>query len=98
MLSQGFSCAAYVRQQGRSERAGKRIAEAAACIFASSYATRGLYLGLIQSCKACDVNPWSYFDDILRRLMSHPVRRLRELLPDQWRPAKRDARGLILQS
>ena len=44
LLSQGFSCAAYVRQQGRSERAGKRIAEAAACIFASSYATRGSIL------------------------------------------------------
>jgi len=45
-----------------------------------------LYLGLIQSCKACDVNPWEYFNDILRRIMSHPVSRLRELLPDQWKP------------
>ena len=43
-----------------------------------------LFLGLIQSCKACDVNPWEYFNDILRRIMSHPVSRLRELLPDQW--------------
>ena len=56
-----------------------------------------LYLGLIQSCKACDVNPWAYFDDILRRIMSHPIHRLRELLPDQWRPLERDARGMILQ-
>ena len=55
-----------------------------------------LYLGLIQSCKACDVNPWAYFDDILRRIMAHPVRQLRQLLPDQWRPLERDARGLIL--
>lgn len=60
--------------------------------------TAALYLGLIQSCKACDVNPWAYFDDVLRRIMSHPVKRLRELLPDQWRPAERDARGLILPS
>ena len=60
--------------------------------------TAALYLGLIQSCKVCDVNPWAYFDDILRRVMSHPVKRLRELLPDQWRPAERDARGLILSS
>ena len=57
-----------------------------------------LYLGLIQSCKACDVNPWAYFDDIFRRIMSHPVHRLRELLPDQWRPLERDSRGLVLQS
>ncbi len=45
-----------------------------------------LFLGLIQSCKACDVNPWEYFNDMLRRIMSHPVNRLRELLPDQWSP------------
>jgi len=54
-----------------------------------------LYLGLIQSCKACDLNPWAYFDDVLRRLMSHPVHRLRELLPDQWQPVTREAHGLI---
>ncbi len=45
-----------------------------------------LFFGLIQSCKACEVNPWKYFDDMLRRIMSHPVNRLRELLPDQWKP------------
>jgi transposase len=45
-----------------------------------------LYLGLIQSCKAFSVNPWEYFNDMLRRIMSHPVTRLRELLPDQWEP------------
>jgi len=45
-----------------------------------------LYLGLIQSCKAYSVNPWEHFNDMLRRIMSHPVNRLRELLPDQWEP------------
>ena len=57
-----------------------------------------LFLGLIQSCKACDVNPWKYFDDMLRRVMSHPVNRLRELLPDQWKPLPRDERGLIISA
>jgi transposase len=56
-----------------------------------------LYFGLIQSCKACGVDPFQYFDDVLRRVMSHSVSRLRELLPDQWQPLPRDARGLILQ-
>jgi len=55
-----------------------------------------LYLGLIQSCKACGVNPWEYFDDMLRRIMSHPVNRLRELLPDQWKHLPRDQHGLII--
>jgi hypothetical protein len=54
-----------------------------------------LFLGLIQSCKACDVNPWQYFDDVLRRIMRHPVKRLRELLPDQWKPLPRNEHGLI---
>ena len=57
-----------------------------------------LFLGLIQSCKACDVNPWEYFNDMLRRVMSHPVNRLRELLPDQWKPLPRDERGLIISA
>ncbi len=52
-----------------------------------------LYLGLIQSCKMNDVNPWAYFDDILRRIMPHPADKLRELLPDQWKPLTRDANG-----
>ncbi|MEJ2724063.1 MAG: IS66 family transposase [Deltaproteobacteria bacterium] len=55
-----------------------------------------LFLGLIQSCKACQVNPWEYFDDILKRIMSHPVNRLRELLPDQWQPLPKDEHGLII--
>ncbi|MCK9363827.1 MAG: hypothetical protein M0P74_09565 [Syntrophales bacterium] len=37
-----------------------------------------------------------YFDDMLRRIMSHPVSRLRELLPDVWKPLPKDKRGLLL--
>ncbi|MDY0280546.1 MAG: transposase domain-containing protein, partial [Salinivirgaceae bacterium] len=55
-----------------------------------------LFMSLIQSCKYCDINPWEYLDDILRRIMSHPVSRLRELLPDQWKPLPKDERGLLL--
>jgi len=55
-----------------------------------------LYMSLVQSCKDCNINPWEYFNDMLRRIMSHPVNRLRELLPDQWKPASKDERGLIL--
>ena len=55
-----------------------------------------LFMSLVKSCKDCDINPWEYFDDILRRIMSHPVSRLRELLPDQWKPLPKDKRGMIL--
>jgi transposase len=56
-----------------------------------------LYLGLIQSCKAFGVNPWAYFNDVLRRIMSHPVTQLRQLLPDQWKPLQRHPNGIIAQ-
>jgi transposase len=55
-----------------------------------------LFLGLIQSCKACGINPWEYFDDVLRRIMSHPANRLRELLPDQWQPLPKDENGMLI--
>ena len=54
-----------------------------------------LYFGLTQSCRACNVNPWDYFGDVLRRIMSHPVKQLRQLLPDHCQPLKRDANGMI---
>ena len=55
-----------------------------------------LFMSLVKSCKDCDINPWEYFDDLLRRIMNHPVTRLRELLPDQWKPLPKDENGLIL--
>ncbi len=57
-----------------------------------------LFMSLIKSCKDCRVNPWEYFDDLLKRIMSHPVSKLRELLPDQWQPLPKDERGLILKN
>lgn len=55
-----------------------------------------LFMSLIKSCKDCEINPWEYFDDMLRRIMSHSNTRLRELLPDQWQPLPKDERGLLL--
>jgi len=55
-----------------------------------------LFMGLIASCKARGINPWEYFDDMLRRIMSHPVNRLRELLPDTWEPLPKNERDMIL--
>jgi transposase len=55
-----------------------------------------LFMGLIASCKAREINPWEYFNDMLRRIMSHPVNRLRELLPDKWEPLHKHEQGMIL--
>ena len=55
-----------------------------------------LFMSLIKSCKDLDINPWEYLDDMLRRIMSHPISRLRELLPDQWKPLPKDNHGLLI--
>jgi hypothetical protein len=51
--------------------------EAAAIIFS-----------LVQTCRGLKINSREYLDDIMRRLMSHPINKLFELLPDQWFKSK----------
>jgi len=48
-------------------------------------------LSLIQSARALDLNPYEYLLDVYRRIMGHPVCRLSELLPAQWKAASTDA-------
>jgi transposase len=45
-------------------------------------------LSLLQSAKAVGVNPYEYLHDIYNRIMSHPVHRLRELLPAAWKKSR----------
>ncbi|MEW5864391.1 MAG: transposase [Pseudomonadota bacterium] len=42
---------------------------------------------LIQTCKLHAVEPFAYLADVLRRLPSHPINRVAELLPFRWQPA-----------
>jgi len=56
-----------------SERGGK------ACAIAMS---------LIHSAKALGINCQEYLTDVFSRIMSHPVNRLHELLPDEWKAAR----------
>lgn len=43
---------------------------------------------LLHSAKACGVNPYDNLHDIYNRIMSHPVSRLHELLPEAWKQAR----------
>jgi hypothetical protein len=45
-------------------------------------------LSLVQTCRGLSINPRDYLEDVMRRLMSHPVNKLHELLPDQWSKAR----------
>ncbi len=40
---------------------------------------------LAQTCRALDINPYDYFDDVLRKIQGHPYSKLNELLPHNWK-------------
>lgn len=44
-----------------------------------------ILFSLIQTCRALEINPREYLEDVMRRLMSHNSQKLYELLPDQWK-------------
>ena len=41
---------------------------------------------LVASCKLNDHDPFAYFNDVLRRVSTHPAGRIDELLPCNWTP------------
>lgn len=41
-------------------------------------------LSLVQTCRALNINPREYLEDIMRRFNDHPMIRLHELLPHHW--------------
>ena len=45
-------------------------------------------LSLVQTCRNLGINPQEYLEDVLRRIMSHPARRIEELLPNLWLAAR----------
>lgn len=45
-------------------------------------------LSLVQTCRALNINPRTYLEDICRRIMGHSARKLHELLPDEWLKAQ----------
>lgn len=48
-------------------------------------------LSLIQTCRNLGINPQEYLEDVLRRIMSHPAKRIAELLPDEWLAARQQS-------
>ena len=45
-------------------------------------------LSLTQTCRALNINPRTYLEDICRRIMGHSANKLHELLPDEWLKAQ----------
>ena len=43
-----------------------------------------ILLTFAQTCRALKINPWEYFEDLLRRYHSHPYNQLEDFLPNNW--------------
>jgi hypothetical protein len=42
---------------------------------------------LIASCRRHGIDPFAYLRDVLVRVLTTPISRIRELLPAYWKPA-----------
>jgi len=48
--------------------------------------TAAVLMSLCATCKAWNIDPFAYLRDVLDRVSTHPMSRIEELLPDQWKP------------
>ena len=48
--------------------------------------TAAVLRSFIASCKRCGREPFAWFRDVLSRIPAHPLNRLAELLPHNWKP------------
>src|ERR1700726_3781812 len=53
--------------------------------------TAAILMSFIATCKRCGVEPFAWFRDVLSRIATHPVHRLAELLPHNWKPIESSA-------
>ena len=50
--------------------------------------TAALLRSFVASCQRVGVDPYTWFKDVLSRIAAHPITRLAELLPHNWKPAQ----------
>ncbi|WP_062613110.1 IS66 family transposase [Caballeronia calidae] len=46
-----------------------------------------VFYSILATCRANDVNPYEYLVDVLGRINDHPVNRIEELAPYNWKPS-----------
>jgi transposase len=46
---------------------------------------------LVASCKLNDIDPFAYFRDVLSRISTHPMEKIDELLPSNWKKPEKTA-------
>lgn len=51
--------------------------------------TAAILFSLLTTCQRHNVEPFAYMRDVLTRVAAHPANRLKDLLPNQWKPLGR---------
>ena len=62
-------------------------------LFAGSHAAAqraAMFYSLLATCKNYQVNPYNWLHDVLDRIAEYPINRLKELLPQNWKPCTPD--------
>ncbi len=44
---------------------------------------------LIGTCKMNGVDPWAWLEEVITRINNHPINRIHELLPHNWKKSER---------
>jgi len=67
-----------------------RSAATTGCSFGSDLGgnTAAVLRSFVASCQRVGVDPYAWFKDVLTRIADHPITRLAELLPHNWKPAQ----------
>lgn len=58
-------------------------------MFAGSHAAAqraAMFYSLLSTCKNYGINPYAWLHDVLKRIATHPINRINELLPQNWKP------------
>lgn len=46
-----------------------------------------VFYSILATCRANDINPYDYLSDVLGRINDHPINRIEELAPYNWKPS-----------
>ena len=46
-----------------------------------------VFYSMLATCRANDINPYDYLSDVLGRINDHPINRIEELAPYNWKPS-----------
>jgi transposase len=49
---------------------------------------------LLETCKKNDVDPYEWLKDIYTRIPTHPINKIKELLPSVWKQARQTEASL----